>query len=165
MIVVADASPLNYLIQIESETLLQKLFGRVLVPGAVMEELRHAAAPTAVASWVACVPSWIEIRTVAGQRDQTLEILDPGEREAILLAQETRADLLLIDEKQGRAEARRRGISTTGTLGVLLAGGARNLVDAEAALLKLISATSFRAAPEIREDFLARCREFRRGRK
>jgi|SRR5271155_4810401 len=105
MIVVADASPLNYLIQIESETLLQKLFGRVLLPGAVMEELQHAAAPSAVASWVASLPSWIEIRTVAAQRDDALEILDPGEREAILLAQETRADLLLIDEKQGGGEA------------------------------------------------------------
>jgi|SRR5208282_1583563 len=165
MIVVADASPLNYLIQIESETLLQKLFGRVLVPGAVMEELRHAAAPTAVGLWAGRVPSWIEIRTVAVQRDQALDLLDPGEREAILLAQEACADLLLIDEKQGRAEAKRRGLATTGTLGVLLAGGARNLVDAEAAFLRLISTTSFRSAPEMREDFLVRCKEFRTGRK
>ncbi len=165
MIVVADASPLNYLIQIDSETLLQKLFGRVLVPSTVMEELRHSAAPGAVATWVTRLPSWIEVREVAAQRDQTLELLDPGEREAILLAQETSAHLLLIDEKQGRAEAKRRGIATTGTLGVLLAGGARNLVDAEAVFQQLISATSFRAGPEVREDFLARCREFRTGQK
>ncbi len=161
MIVVADASPLNYLIQIQSEVLLQRLFGRVLLPGAVMEELRHAAAPAGVASWVAHVPSWIEIRTVAVLRDQALQLLDPGEREAILLAQEMRADLLLIDEKQGRIEAKRRGIATTGTLGVLLAAGARKLVNAEAAFLRLMSETSFRAAPEVRENFLARCREFR----
>jgi len=42
MIVVADASPLNYLIQIQAEELLHKIFGRVLVPAAVMQELRHA---------------------------------------------------------------------------------------------------------------------------
>ena len=45
MIVVADASALNYLIQIECENLLQRLFGRVLIPVAVIEELRHPAAP------------------------------------------------------------------------------------------------------------------------
>lgn len=45
MIVVADASPLNYLIQIESVNVLHALFGRVLVPVAVMEELRHAHTP------------------------------------------------------------------------------------------------------------------------
>lgn len=45
MIVVADASPLNYLIQIESEELLKKLYGRVIVPTAVIEELAHIRAP------------------------------------------------------------------------------------------------------------------------
>jgi len=45
--------------------------------------------------------------------------LQIGEREAIRLAQEQRADLLLIDERRGRLEAKRRGLATTGTLGVL----------------------------------------------
>jgi hypothetical protein len=67
--------------------------------------------------------------------------LDPGERDAILLAEEVRADLLLIDERQGRLEARRRGITTTGTLGVLLAAGARGLVTAEYAFQRLLSET------------------------
>jgi uncharacterized protein len=48
MIVVADASPLNYLIQIDSDNLLHELFGRVLVPAAVMEELGHPRAPVMV---------------------------------------------------------------------------------------------------------------------
>lgn len=63
MIVVADASPLpaDYLIQIESANVLHALFGRVLVPAAVMEELRHPQAPSKVRSWLMEVPSWVEV--------------------------------------------------------------------------------------------------------
>ncbi len=159
MIVVADASPLNYLIQVESDGLLHTLFGRVLVPAAVMEELRHPRAPETVASWLLRIPSWIEVRPVTASQDESLQVLDPGERDAILLAEEVRADLLLIDERQGRLEARRRGITTTGTLGVLLAAGARGLVNAESAFQRLLSETSFRATPEVRESFLAQSRK------
>jgi predicted nucleic acid-binding protein len=93
MIVVADASPLNYLIQIESDRLLHALFGKVLIPTAVIDELRNPMAPPMVSSWVSRLPSWIEIRTAATPPDASLGILDLGEREAILLAQETHADL------------------------------------------------------------------------
>src|SRR5271168_485500 len=82
MIVVADASPLNYLIQIQAEELLQRLFGQVLVPHAVMQELRHPRAPEAVAVWISRIPSWIEVRAVATPEDLLLQALDPGEREA-----------------------------------------------------------------------------------
>ncbi len=78
MIVVADASPLNYLIQIDCDPLLARLFGRVFVPSAVMEELRHPATPPAVASWLSHIPSWIEVRVVSARRDPTLEALDPA---------------------------------------------------------------------------------------
>lgn len=59
----------------------------------------------------------IDVRPVVTPEDDALETLDPGEREAIVLAQQTNADFLLIDERRGRLEARRRGILTTGTLG------------------------------------------------
>lgn len=164
MIVVADASPLNYLIQIDCDPLLARLFGHVFVPSAVMEELRHPAAPPAVASWLSHIPSWIEVRVVSARRDPTLEALDPGEREAIQLAQEQHADLLLIDERRGRLEAKRRGIATTGTLGVLLVAGKRGLIDAETAFQRLVNETTFRTRPEVRERFLTECRESRKRR-
>ena len=157
MIVVADASPLNYLIQIECENLLQRLFSRVLIPVAVIDELRHPAAPPAVATWVKNIPEWIEVRAIATHPDSALDVLDAGEREAIQLAVEQRADLLLIDERKGRLEAKRRGIETTGTLGVLLAAARRHLIDAEAAYQRLITETTFRASPDVRERFLRLC--------
>jgi predicted nucleic acid-binding protein len=69
MIVVADASPLNYLIQIECDGVLQKLYGRVLVPAAVIEELCHPGAPSVVANWSKSIPDWIEVRAIAFQPD------------------------------------------------------------------------------------------------
>jgi predicted nucleic acid-binding protein len=142
--------------------LLRELFGKVLVPAAVIEELRHPAAPSPVASWLLHIPSWIEVRAVSARPDPALELLDLGEREAIQLAQEQHADLLLIDERRGRLEAKRRGVATTGTLGVLLTAGKRGLVDAEAAFERLSSETSFRAAPAVREGFVKQCGEWRR---
>jgi predicted nucleic acid-binding protein len=94
MIVVADASPLNYLIQIECDTLIRDLYRNVLVPAAVIEELKHPSAPAAVAAWLLRLPSWIDVRTVRFRDDNDLKVLDRGEREAIQLAQEQNANLL-----------------------------------------------------------------------
>jgi predicted nucleic acid-binding protein len=162
MIVVADASPLNYLIQIECDALLPKLFGKVLVPAGVIKEFRHPATPPSVASWLSRMPSWVEVRVASTAIDPTLDVLDPGEREAIQLAQEVRADLLLIDERRGRLEAKRRAIPTTGTLGVLLAAQKQGMIDAEAALERLINETSFRITPAVRETFVQQYRESRK---
>ncbi len=86
MIVVADTSPLNYLIQIGCESLLPALYKRVVVPSAVLSELSHASAPQAIRKWLLDVPNWIEIRDITSQPDAALAFLDPGEREAIQLA-------------------------------------------------------------------------------
>lgn len=159
MIVVADASPLNYLIQIQCERLLHSLYGHVLVPAAVMDELRHPAAPKAVSAWVKSIPDWIEVRAVRARQDLALESLDAGEREAIQLAEDQRVDLLLIDEKRGREMAKRRGIGTMGTLGILLAAGREKLVDPEVAFERLTGTTSFRSSASLRADFLRLCRD------
>src|SRR6266852_6432928 len=162
MVVVADASPLNYLIRINCDGLLRDLYGRVLVPVSVMEDLGHPLAPTSVGAWLLHVPSWIDVRTVRFRGDASMEALDRGEREAIQLAEEQHANLLLIDERLGRLEAKRRGIPTTGTLGILLAGGKRRLIEPELAFQRLVEQTNFRATPDLKESFRERCREFRR---
>jgi len=120
MMVVAALSPLNYFVQIGCESVLPSHYQRVLIPLSVLDELRHPDAPRAVANWLLDLPSWIEVRPTAGSPDSALADLDPGEREAIQIAQEQRADLLLIDERRGRLEARRRGLATTAHLAYFL---------------------------------------------
>jgi len=154
-VVVADTSPLNYLVLIGRIDILFLLYGKILVPPEVLTELVDAGAPHQVLKWSQSLPAWIEVRTAAAaQADFALQHIDPGERAAILLAEAERDVLLLIDDAAGRAEANRRGIPNTGTLGVLRAAAIRNLLDLPAALTDL-GATNFRVSQEIVERLLA----------
>lgn len=155
MIVVADTSPLNYLIQIECVGLLHTLYGQIIVPRGVIAELGHAGAPGEVRAWIENIPGWIEIYHLSFTPDPTLEHLDSGEREAIQISNELSADLLLIDERKGRLEARRRGLRTTGTLGVLLTASEVKLLNPEMAYRRLLRETTFRITPELERQFLA----------
>jgi predicted nucleic acid-binding protein len=158
MIVVADTSPLNYLIQIDCDELLPQLYERIVVPSGVMEELGHADAPAEVRAWLTRVPNWIEVQRTRLPLNTELEFLGMGERQAIQLAEEQCADLLLIDERRGRSEAIRRGLITTGTLGVLLAAGEMQLIDPEPAYRRLLAETTFRTSAALEAQFLGKMR-------
>ena len=119
MIVIADTSPLHYLVLLEHSAILQHLYGRVIVPKAVVRELHAERTPPRVRQWIASPPSWLEVREITVPLDPMLAELDPGEREAIALAEALRADALILDEKRGRREAERRKLRVIGTVRVL----------------------------------------------
>ena len=119
MIVVADTTPLNYLILIDEIELLPALYDRILIPQQVHRETEWPTAPAPVRAWASVLPKWCEVRRVTSTPDAGLLELDAGERDAILLLLETGADLLLIDEMEGRREAMRRNLQVTGTVAVL----------------------------------------------
>jgi predicted nucleic acid-binding protein len=120
VIVVADTTPLNYLIQLGFPDVLRELYGRVLVPPAVLTEMRHPDAPPVVQAWAVSPPIWLE-ETPVGELDVTLaDNLGMGERQAISLALELHAQVLLIDEQVGRRQAQERHIFVAGTLAVLI---------------------------------------------
>lgn len=158
MIVVADTSPLNYLVQIDCIGLLPELYDRIIVPHGVYAELSHGSAPLAVKLWAVNRPWWLDVRLANSQADPALAFLDRGEREAIQIALELHADRLLIDEFKGRVEAVRRGLTVTGTLGVLLTAGKLRLTDPEAAYRRLIAETNFRASAGLEAEFLRQVR-------
>lgn len=143
MIVVADSGPLHYLILLEQVDLLRRFYGQVLVPQVVASELSTADAPGVVREWITRPPSWVDVRPVASEVLAAItDDLDLGERSAIALAETLHADLLLIDEAAGRAEAKRRHLRVTGTLGVLRSGAEQGLVDVPD-LLERLKTTSF----------------------
>jgi predicted nucleic acid-binding protein len=156
MIVVADTTPLRYLVVIEREHLLPALYGRVLIPPAVAEELNHKSTPDVVRAWLASRPNWLEIRQPMHALPHEVD-LDQGEREAIALDEELAADLLLIDEWDARLEAERRHLRVVGTLRVLADGAIRGLADLEESFNRLQD-TNFRVSPELQESVL---REYR----
>lgn len=119
MIVVPDAGPLIYLAGAGCLNLLQKLFGRVVVPQVVWDEVVVRGAGQVGAAEVAAA-TWLERADVAPERS-LLSILDAGEAAAIPLAERLGATLL-CDDADGRSEAHRRGLRVVGTLGVLVRG-------------------------------------------
>ena len=100
------------------------------------------------------VPDWVQVNRDAPVPDMELAYLGPGEREAIQLAEERQADLLLIDERKGRLEAKRRGLNTTGTLGVLFSAGERKLIDPAITYRRLLAETTFRTSGALEAQFL-----------
>lgn len=154
MIVIADTTPLNYLILIDLAHVLSELFGQVVIPQAVLNELQAPQAPDTVRQWLARRPAWLFVREVQ-QGDPTLAHLDPGEREAITLAQELQTALLLLDETKGHREASRRGFNITGTVGLLDRAGAHGLIDMPTAVARLRQ-TSFRVSPQLLNTLLDR---------
>jgi predicted nucleic acid-binding protein len=153
MIVIADATPLNYLVLIHQADLLSALFGRVLIPPAVLEELQQSETPKSVRAWIAAPPAWLQVQSLHSVPDPALNYLDAGEREAIALAEELGADRLLLDEAEARQEAARRKMQFIGTLGVLREAARRKLVDLPTVLNQL-QATTFYVDPELIRSLL-----------
>ena len=155
MAAVTNTTPLNYLILVGAVDVLPQLYERVLVPQAVVDELLHPRAPEAVREWIAARPPWIEVRSVPPSPDPQLAALEPGERDAILLAEQVSAALLLIDERDGREAARHRGLKITGTLGVLDRAAERGLIDFPVVIERL-KGTTFRMSAVLLRQFLER---------
>ena len=153
-LVVSDTTPLNYLVLIGQIDVLPRLFGKLLVPPAVIREMQHPKAPSAVSAWAANLPSWIEVK--APLTDLHLGI-GAGEDEAISLAVELGDATLLMDDVRARNAARSRGILTIGTLAILDLADEAKLLDFETAILRL-KATSFHVDDALLQPLLARAR-------
>lgn len=122
MTIVSNTSPISNLAAIGQLDLLQQVYGSITIPQAVADEIGKVAT---IYTQAASVPNqpWITIQAV---NDTTIverlrgEKLDSGESEAIALALEIGAELLLIDEQLGRRIAVNEGLNITGLVGVLL---------------------------------------------
>lgn len=156
MIVIADTSPLNYLVLIGEVDILRLLYQRVVIPEGVLRELQHPETPAAVSEWIARRPGWLEVKGATVVSDPVLRLLGEGESEAITLAQQHRPDvLLLMDEGKERREAQRRNLRVTGTLGILNDAASLGWVNLPAAIERLRQ-TTFRASPSLLQSFLER---------
>ena len=162
MIIVSDTAPLNYLILIDCHETLFALFGTVAIPSKVFAELQHTETPEKVRELIANRPKWLDVRTLQGSVDDVSDKIHAGEREAIALAEELNADLLLIDDKDGRQEALKHCLAVTGTLGVLKAAAQQNLLDLPEAVNRL-RRTTFREPKQLVEQMLKDDAERRRS--
>jgi hypothetical protein len=158
VIVISDTSVITNLAAIEQLHLLSQLYNQVIIPEAVYRELTEIEPPVPGKIEVKNAP-WVEIRQVVNrsivQQIQEQARLDIGESEAISLALELKADLLLIDERRGRMEANRLGLRITGLLGLLIEAKQRDLIIAVKPLMDtLITMSAFRVSSALYNQIL-----------
>jgi hypothetical protein len=135
------------------------LWAGLTVP-AVILELAHDRSPALVRAWASAPPTWLIVKEPTNPGSPS--VLGPGETEAIALAEELHADWLLIDERDGRDEARRRGLNVIGLLAVLDQGADRNLIDLPQAIERLRD-TNFFVAQTLLDEILRRDLERKSG--
>jgi len=146
VIVVSDTSAITALIHVGRQALLQELYEIVLIPEVVHRELARSHP---------LLPGFLQVRTVADETKvaRLAKNLDLGEAEAIVLALETNADLLLMDEKLGRLAARREGLAITGLMGVLVAARRKNLIPSVRDLVGQIQTEAgFRVSEAVKRE-------------
>ena len=150
MIVVSDTTAITNLLAIDRADLLREVFGEVFVPTAVARELlaAHPSLPDFLHSSEA--QDREAVRALVSAR------LDQGEAEAIVLTEELDADFLLIDESDGRALARQRGLAVIGLIGVLRRAKNDGLIPAMAPIIRELETTAnFWISATIRNQALA----------
>lgn len=135
MLVVADSSPLIVLVEIGQIDILPRLFAHVVIPPAVARELRSALRPEHISRYFATEPKWLTIRQPAVVRP--IARLHVGETEALSLALELHADVVLVDERKAYREAVAMRLNAIGTVRVLERAAEEGLLDLKDAFDRL----------------------------
>ncbi len=154
-IVVSDTSPIRALAFLDLIGLIRDLYVAVLVPPAVDRELKEPASGLIVVDVGTYPFIQIQVPTDRARVEAFSGQLDPGESEALALALELQATLILIDELEGRAVASKNGLVPVGVLGTLVRAKERGLIKAIGPLLdKLQGELRFFISPILKAEIL-----------
>ncbi len=122
MVIVSDTTTISNLFLIDKLWLLEKLYQKIIIPKTVFEELKRLEDGNKRNIDQIKQAKWIEVVSV--KENDLISILlltlDKGEAEAIALAREIKADLLIIDELRGRKCAKQLHLTIIGLIGILL---------------------------------------------
>jgi len=154
--IVSNTSPISNLAKVGQLELMQRLYGMILIPTAVYEELLDERAGETVITAVQSA-IWLEVQPVQNQElvSELRNRVNLGEAEAIALAVEVEATRLLIDERLGRQSATDLGLKLTGVLGILLSAKRQNLIMAVKPIMdNLMLQASFRISSKLYVDVL-----------
>ncbi len=145
-IVIADASCLITLDNINELDLLQKLYQQIIVTPEVAEEVGES------------LPGWVDqiSSTNTSLIDQLSKNLELGEATSIALALEISGCLLIVDEKKGRREAKKRGIRVTGTFGVVMQGIEEGLLNNVDSIVERLEQAGFRISDILKQEMRAK---------
>ncbi len=125
--IISNTTPILSLLKIDKLDLLKELYGKVIVPLAVYQEIEKGKEKPYYKDLTSL--DWIEIQNIKNLNTiEYLIDLDDGEAEVLILAKETNADLVILDEIMGRRYAKQLELNLTGTIGVLLKAKEKGLI-------------------------------------
>lgn len=154
MIAVSNSSPIIFLAKINKLSLLKYFFDKIVVPKSVYEEIviKGAGKP---GSKEVDEFDWIESKSISDTmaKDLLMDFLDEGEAEAIILAIELNADMLLIDDLAGRNFAKAYDITVMGTLGVLDQASKEGKIENLREVMNKLQGKGFWMSDELYEKF------------
>ena len=161
MKVVVNATPIIALSRIKKLELLHKLYGRVYIATEVFAETVEYAKGKPDVGTIEESSSFIEVTEVKNTLsvEMLLTELDRGESETIVLAKEINADLVVIDEKLGREIAASKGLSVTGTIGVLIEAKYRKLIPAVREYIDLLKDKGIWVSTELYNQVIKQLKE------
>ena len=162
MVVISDTSCLSALIRVGHLHILKSLFGSIIIPQKVADELRR------LTDFGVDIADFDSAEWIVTQQPTDLPLLkrlllqlDEGEAHAITLAVELSADWLIIDELKGRKVASTLAINITGLAGILiLAKQEGHLKEIKPLLDLILTKTSFRMSAALKEHILKAANEF-----
>ncbi|MEZ6132517.1 MAG: DUF3368 domain-containing protein [Planctomycetaceae bacterium] len=159
-LVVSDTSPIRALKWLGLLELLESLYGKVLIPPAVVAELVRPAEPRRRVE----VDQYKFIEVVVPRDQSVVEELavdlDPGEAEALALALEQHSCRLVIDERAGREKARALGLDFVGTVGIVIQAKQAGLIPAVQPIIEqLRNELNFFLSEKFVLEILKRCGE------
>ncbi|TVR71093.1 MAG: DUF3368 domain-containing protein [Spirochaetaceae bacterium] len=150
MIIVSDSSPLVALSIVGMLHLIERLYGELRIPEAVLEEVTVSGKPSSRE-----LEAFLENKTQAVRNriaaDMLGSAIGKGEAEAIILALETNASAVMIDDRKARRYARMRELPVTGTVGLLIQAKSRGLVENIYPLIYKMERSGIRLSPRIVE--------------
>ncbi len=151
MVVVSDTSPISGLYRIGHLHLFRILYQKVIIPEAVFQELLELKSFGFDLEEI-FMATWIEVKSPTNINNVAIlqKELDLGEAEAIVLAQELNADLLLMDEAIGRQVAKREGMSVIGLIGMLAEAKTQgHILLVKPIIDRLVTEANFRISPTL----------------
>ncbi len=156
--VISNTTPIITLLTISKLELLKELYGKIIIPQGVFEEIEEGKNKDYYTDL--SLIDWVEIKSISDREPlKYINDLDKGEAEVIVLANELKADLVIIDEKLGREYANYFNLKLTGTIGVLLKAKELGLVEKIKPLLRTMTKNGIWLSPKFINKILKMANE------
>lgn len=160
--VVVNTSPIIYLSSINSISLLKKLFQEVFIPDAVKREIISGGKDNFGFQEIQN-EKWIKTQNIKNElaKKYLLTDIDDGEAEVIVLAEELKSNIIIMDDKLGRKIARLRGFAVIGTLRLLVIAKDKEIITEVKPLLNRLREAGFWVSDNVYKDILKQSNEIK----